>query len=139
MTEFKQLVKDGKVSKCGRWLIDPYMEWFLLCSSGAVSQQWLGKEMPETKHGLAFYSRAHGELAQDTREAEQICRKSKINISDFWGELGQFDEDDIKTAFLEYKKVPEEEQDDAFVMFSDLDERFGEKRLIEILNQELSE
>lgn len=121
MLELKELQDQGYVSKCGRWLKDPYIEWWHLIGG---KQRYIGGNMSEVITGMAFYSTEHAGLARDTMEAEQICRKNggKFYFFQFYSSaIGE------KDPFSGMHREPYEQ----------MLERFGEERLLEILNQEL--
>ena len=141
MEEFKKLVEEGKVSKCGRWLEKPneIIDYFYIrVKENEIKVEctcrYGGYELFENEIilGVSFYSEAHAELARDTMEAEQICRKDDRSLKDTL----------INAMVLSGlpRKYRDEELDLATgCCVEKLYTLFGEKRLKEILDQELKE
>lgn len=134
MKDFKQLVQEGYVSRCGRWIKsiphDFIFYWYLnkygsMCES-RTDQTTHAHVKYQLKYGGAFYSKEHAELARDTMEAEQICRKLGV---DFY-------------SVVNGMRAVQEIYEGSFPSALESDEllkRFSSERLTEILNQELKE
>ena len=133
---FEELQKKGHVSPCGRVLKiwDGLTHYFKMTVDGVVETpfpMFKGENqnivLKMINFGFVFYSKEYCELARDTMEAEQICRKKTDGIS-LW---------DKKALWIEHKNKACEMLTHNDKIYSVLIKRFGEKRLNEILNQKL--